>query len=104
MIIDCRADPERGAIYDVVDLDTGDALDLVWYANDATGTIRSYRAARDERGNLALVFAPDGTPSSYQAHRRVAIRLKPQFASEEQGLAWLRGQHRLYGAGSGPVP
>jgi hypothetical protein len=100
MIINYKEDAERAALYDLIDLDTGRPPDaLVWYADDDAGFYRAYQATRLEPTGWVLALASDGEPISYDVPARLRIALKPDYATEDEGLAFHRVDQRRYHLG-----
>jgi hypothetical protein len=99
MIVDFREDEDRAQLYDIIDLETGQSIDLpLWYANDETGVCWAYKGRKHGTG-WTFDQGPDGEPIPYQVHARIRITLKPQYTSEEQGLAWNKEQYERFRMG-----
>ncbi|MFL6141670.1 MAG: hypothetical protein ACJ72N_07345 [Labedaea sp.] len=97
MILDYHADYHRAMLYGVLDLDTGRWLDEglpLFFADDEAGLYRVYR--EDESGNYYL--DPDNPDEIAREERRgrIKIVLKPQYESEEQGLALGRAEQERF--------
>jgi hypothetical protein len=87
MILDCHADHARAMLYDVLDLDSGRWLtdEPITYVDDEAGVY--IVLLRDAKGNYYL--DPNNPDEVAREERRGRIKccLKPEYESEEQGLA-----------------
>lgn len=99
MILDYHDDYDRAMLYDILDLDTGRWLDKelpIFHADDEAGIYRVY--LEDEHGNYCVDLEdPDGVAWE-ERKGRIKIVLKPQYESEEQGLALHRAEQEQLSA------
>ncbi len=100
MIIDYSKDGERAQLYSVYDAVTGERLAgtglLIVWADDETGVYRHIPS--DENGKVLVRETGNSCPFTTEEVNHpngLRIKLRPEFETEEEGLAWQRVEKRL---------